>query len=435
MELTDLEIFMKTIDDMYKSSKGYGNVNINIEGYFGIDMEQVDGSGSGVCLNMAENIARKLDAINKEYNARIYCVCTIAGEAERTIQKTNTNYDVQVEFNKFDITPIAIEQCFLGKETLGNHVVVAIDLKEDNITLIIDPTVCCIGVFKDGKITILNSFNKENPYGMYRTPLDDLGYRGIQSLQVPKEYIKSFLHPNTSLEEINKKYGIEAQKKALETARRKEEDYIYKQANKNNFKENLKVNLEESQIYSIDEIKELYKQSMLVIFNGVNEKETLINLVNVYRKINNSVEYYDEKQEEIIGKKVNDGGKISDTMKLNVLENSIINIMASLQKDIINLPKTDNKTLKRCICCAYLEAGDNEKIQDLKVLFKEAENNYYVFNDSTLLATIRTYDDGVLYIKENSKTQEEIKELLENAQPVIKEEKILDENNNDIGER
>lgn len=444
MGLTDLEIFMKTIDDVYKSSIGYGTANINIEGYFGIDLEIP--KGTGVCLNLEENIERKLNAIDEDYNARLCAVYSKHGDFDETLVISTQKDDIDVVNNKFDEIDIIGGVIHIAKgdestKTIGNHAVVAVDLKEDDITLIIDPTACVMGVFKDGKITILNSLNKEEPYELYRTPIREIAYRGTESLQVPKEYIKSFLNPSMSIEEINEKYGIEAQKEALESARKKEENYIYKQANQNNFKAELKVDVEESRIYTVKEIEELYRKCNTMMFWETCDNEKLIKVVNIIRKINNSMKYYDEKQEEIIGKDIKDSEKISSRIrkshKTYNVENNLINLM--IQNEVVNLPDTDNMALKFGICSAYLESGNGENLQNLKMVFKEEEETCYVLNNNEVFAIVRpNEDDGVTYITENSITEEELDDLLEIAKPAINEEqktKTQDDNNKDEEER
>lgn len=65
---SDMEIIMKIMNDMHKTIRGYGEPKIDATGYEGMDV--MDKNGIGVCRNMAENMADKLNAINSEYNAR-----------------------------------------------------------------------------------------------------------------------------------------------------------------------------------------------------------------------------------------------------------------------------------------------------------------------------------------------------------------------------
>ena len=114
-------------------------------------------------------------------------------------------------------------------------------------------------------ITLFGSIGKENPWSMYRTPLDDFAYRGLDSLSLPDEYIKSFLAPSITIDELNAEYGVDAQNAALVSAKEKEENYIRTQSKQNDFKSSIKVNLDEKQnenIYSLDELQNIYDESI-----------------------------------------------------------------------------------------------------------------------------------------------------------------------------
>ena len=66
--LTDIQNIMKLMDDMWRNIKGYGEPRIDLISYPGLDLATED--AIGVCRNMADDMARKLNAINEEYNAR-----------------------------------------------------------------------------------------------------------------------------------------------------------------------------------------------------------------------------------------------------------------------------------------------------------------------------------------------------------------------------
>lgn len=65
--LTDLQIIMKIMDDMWNNINGYGKPNIDLVSYPGLDLATED--ATGVCRNMTDDMARKLNAINKKYKA------------------------------------------------------------------------------------------------------------------------------------------------------------------------------------------------------------------------------------------------------------------------------------------------------------------------------------------------------------------------------
>ena len=85
MNLTDIQIFMKVIDDMWESIQGYAEPEKDIIGFLELDLATED--GYGVCRNMASDIARKLNEINPEYNARTITVKKSKDENEDINEK------------------------------------------------------------------------------------------------------------------------------------------------------------------------------------------------------------------------------------------------------------------------------------------------------------------------------------------------------------
>jgi len=112
--------------------------------------------------------------------------------------------------------------------------VTLVDVPEDNLTLVLDPTNPGIGIYKDGRIIMLNSpINEETGLAVsepteiataisVRGGLDGLG-------TTISDYNKSFGKIKFSFEELITKYGLEAQNKALEEVRKM---YIVAEANK-----------------------------------------------------------------------------------------------------------------------------------------------------------------------------------------------------------
>ncbi len=240
MNLSDLEVSMKVMDDMWKNIKGYDNPQKDVIGFLGLDLATED--GVGVCRNMADDVARKLNAIDEAYNARIINVYMGNGEMKLanikrniihrndTTQENNTeNSNESNNENTNESTP----SINIGK-VFGNHVIVAFDSKEDNVTLLLDPTNPGVGIYKDGKI---NMFNAED--GTYkRISTIEFELRGIDSYKVPVEYLKTFRAANLTDEQLEEKYGVDAQNKALESVREKEK----------NFKDTIKINIQENEL-------------------------------------------------------------------------------------------------------------------------------------------------------------------------------------------
>ena len=107
---SDMEIIMRTMKDMHDTIQGYGQPKLDIEGYQGIDV-MYEG-GVGVCRNMANNIADKLNAINPDYNARIVTLYDALGE----IEKANIKNNLLKEDNKRIEKEKNIEKVFIDEE-------------------------------------------------------------------------------------------------------------------------------------------------------------------------------------------------------------------------------------------------------------------------------------------------------------------------------
>ena len=141
------------------------------------------------------------------------------------------------------------KQLKIEKATRANHAVVIVDVEKDNATIILDPTYVTIGVYKDGKITMFNENEEKEP--IKRDFSMDVTLSGTENfIDIPKEFVQSFLNPLVSLEKLEEKYGVEAQNKALAKLEREEK--------KKNFKEELKVDgqvAEDEIIYNVTEGK------------------------------------------------------------------------------------------------------------------------------------------------------------------------------------
>lgn len=215
-DLSDLEIMMKVTKDMWDSIDGYGIPKKDLTYYPGLDLYSAD--KVGVCRNMADDVARKLNAINKNYNARVLFV--YASGSGYTYANINTKYAVQEnsqENENEDSSDVDYTQY------TGNHAIVIVDIKDDNVTLTLDPTNPGIGVFKDGKIILFNTPEQSN-FGEKVTPF--LNYiTSTDSLGLSAHLLSSFREPDLSIEELEKKYGLEAQNDALLSLENKEKSF------------------------------------------------------------------------------------------------------------------------------------------------------------------------------------------------------------------
>ena len=92
--------------------------------------------------------------------------------------------------------------------------VTLVDIPNDNLILVLDPTNFEIGIYKDGKIIMLNDKEEKNDVKGYTEAVYIKG--GIEgAIEVSTDYIQSFRKSKLSLEQIEEKYGIEAQNTAL----------------------------------------------------------------------------------------------------------------------------------------------------------------------------------------------------------------------------
>lgn len=400
---------------------------------------------------MADDMARKLNAINPDYNARDLSVRVSSFGEEIENPDMNTYY--------YDFNPANAKKSRIANETLtmniiyniskehpdiasklySNHAVVAVDIKEENTTLIIDPTNTLLGVFKNGEITFLNSLDKEKKVKMDIKPLNNVAWQGKTSLKLPSQYIKSFLNPSTTIEELNEKYGVAAQNLALASAQAKDKEYIYNKSKENTFRNSLKVDLknQETSIYSPNEIEEVYNKCTQEVYNLNTAKETL-ELCNDYRKLMYSINYYSQQESEILGKPtlhVNE--ETMKTFNINStsqLEEDIASAM--IKNDAVVIPENCNK--KEVLCKAYLNAEGPEKIEDLKVAIddnEQGDSTYWILNDKKWLISVNknhtSYNNPRTDIKEIN-----VKELLEKSQPVVKmENQNIVDNNKEVDER
>ena len=256
MGLSDVQTFMKVMDDMWKNIKGYANPEKNILGFF--ELELATEEGYGVCRNMASDVAKKLNEINPEWNARIIAVLTpedlsglktaniettvldrnetvVKEESEDTAQdkKTSSKFAEKITDRNETVVKEENEDTEQDKKTksdltekiadtvIGDHMVVLVDIPEDNITLVLDPTNPAIGIYLNGNIIMLNSTNEQDINYNAKEWITGVFFKGGKDgiTSTMKEYAQSFRRPNITLEEIKEKYGLEAQNEALEQVR------------------------------------------------------------------------------------------------------------------------------------------------------------------------------------------------------------------------
>lgn len=207
LNLTDLQIIMKVMNDMWKSIAGYGEPKKDIVGFQRLDF--LEENGIGVCRNMADDVCAKINVINPKYNARILSVkmemdipiyINNIGNSKRPSSENNSSSNSE-NTNENDFMYNLIVDLY------GNHKVVLMDIPNENITLVVDPTNPSIGIFRDGKIYMFSVDDGKLLSVKYLSTSMD----GILSIfDYNKRRIQSFFDSNISVEELKQKYGVEA---------------------------------------------------------------------------------------------------------------------------------------------------------------------------------------------------------------------------------
>lgn len=336
LKLTDFETIMKVQEDMWASIEGYADPELDVEACLGLD---IYASKTGICRNMADDFARKLNAIDPKYNAR---VCSVKLTEEEVIGEmaniSKISFDLE-EPNKPMYVGLEVDIPNWKEITDANHSIVLVDINEDNLTLIVDPTNLSVGVFKNGKIRVLNAISEHQENVMERKVWKDFIFRDdISIYDIPKEYAKSFIPSKLSKEKIEEKYGVEAQNNALMSAEKKEQEYIYQSSKKEeSFKSSLQVNSKDN-IYSVEEIKNTYETCVEMLDRNIT-KEEFSKIIQDYGKLYESIQYYNNKKEEMMGAKILNPSMLIQS-KLNIDLTSFTNKLSdkkcSIQKNETN---------------------------------------------------------------------------------------------------
>lgn len=241
--LNDVQIFMKVMDDMWKSIKGYATPKKDISGFLELDLATED--GYGVCRNMASDIAKKLNKINPKYNAR---TMTVRMEKDSYYEIANININI-IQTNNTTNEQIDVKENNIKKilnRITGNHMVTLVDVPSDGLTVVLDPTNPGIGIYKDGKIIMLNpgkekEFLEYTPKKLTEALVIEGGYDSFNDITL--DYIDSYKKTKLTMKQIKDKYGIEAQNRALIQVRaQKITENLFKEQAKNN-KDNFRIGL------------------------------------------------------------------------------------------------------------------------------------------------------------------------------------------------
>lgn len=202
--LSDLEIFMKLMQYEHQEML-YSTPEQEITGYFRVQMLD----GKGVCRNIADDLAYRLNLINPEYNAKMICVNSSYGNWVKNDDKMQIAPDYNFNNEEIDNDNKGLEE--IKKRLFPNHAVTMINIPGEDYALILDPTNSGIGVISNGKIDMFNS-DKENYYVTELANALLMGYDIRFSTELNE--LKSYFTKH-SLEELNELYGLDAQNEAI----------------------------------------------------------------------------------------------------------------------------------------------------------------------------------------------------------------------------
>jgi hypothetical protein len=209
LNLSDFEIAMKVMSDMWANIEGYKTPSTYDE--TGVLRLSLYENGYGVCRNMADDYTARMNAINPSFEAQnliVYIEQAQTNNIKRTILENN-----QSEENTQTIET--------GKY-IGNHLVTCIHLQEEGITLVVDVTNPSIGIFKNGKIYMLSNTKTGMKLPIFNQSIYDFSYQ-MTSI---KELLKSFLGSGT-YEEYMDKYGIDSQNEILKDLESFEDNHYH----------------------------------------------------------------------------------------------------------------------------------------------------------------------------------------------------------------
>ena len=235
MELNDTQIIMKVMDDMWERIDGYGTPSEEHDKTGILELALTDEKAQGVCRNFATDNAKRMNAINPKYNARVVTVYvdqdsySELADIERNIIEDNETV-VKDESEKSETEEVFDE---LLVKSFGNHMVTLVDIPERNVTLVMDPTNPGIGVYINGKIVMLNpkgtevsgKYAKMSVKEWTTSVISRGGMDGINDTL--KDMIKSYLHSDNLDEVVDgliDEFGLEAQNDALQFVRQKKEE-------------------------------------------------------------------------------------------------------------------------------------------------------------------------------------------------------------------
>lgn len=204
LELSETEMIIKVIKDIWSDIDGYGKCNDLILGYERLAFQE---EGKGVCTSFADDFTARINAINPEYDAKNIIVYMNELEQGKKMEIIDFERTILEESSNVD------EDILKKQKKFGNHMVSVLKLKDKNLYLVVDPTNLLIGVLRDGEIQILNTNDEEIMDYMF----DSSTYLSLESMKELKaDYKDTFEDPTITEKEIDELYGFDAQEEALD---------------------------------------------------------------------------------------------------------------------------------------------------------------------------------------------------------------------------
>lgn len=231
-DLTELEIIMKVMDDMWSRMKGYGEPEIDAYGFYELDTGRDD--GVGVCRNIAPDFAKKMNEINPNFNARTiyvtmdplysYSVDDNYTEPihEGLVDGMDIVYVVDTEHEDVSENTEVTEDGISSNvhvNITGNHEIVFLTI--DDMIIAVDPTNLMIGQYVDGEILFFNDTSSGNPVKFDgKEAFTAYMQMFTEKTGVFQDYMNSYNKDTKySFDELKEMMGTKAQEEALRYVR------------------------------------------------------------------------------------------------------------------------------------------------------------------------------------------------------------------------
>ena len=202
LDLTDIQLVMKVMDDVWDDDIAYAYPENLINGYERLSFQE---EGVGVCTSLSDDFTAKINAINPEYDAKNLVVFMTDDAFNNQVYETvDINRNIK---ETSDAESTSIVKASLHEKIYGNHVVTKINIPDEDYDIIVDTTNLSIGTIKNGKIYMFNT-KSDNTLKYVVRGNYLLGGKDYVS------YPSTFYISSESNDELEDKWGYEAQSEA-----------------------------------------------------------------------------------------------------------------------------------------------------------------------------------------------------------------------------